>query len=329
VLQIAHPLRTLTGALQARSARLKIAGDDRFDWKAVVKTASFLALHPKVSRQWLGFMQAPVRAKLWIHHPRLLDKVLRPYLNAKWGPQERVNALISHYSWLRNKFTRFAIHQIYLDAPITLASCNTRSEADLLTLRLSYEGSFEREGDLTLSLYRQATELTMGPPELVVAITLSVVFIEGHQALCIGCLQARHDVRTMENLKQITKDMHGLRPKTLLIEMVKLLARRWKLALYGIDPSFHPFTSLRYRLSQRKRQAVEMMSEGYVTLWAEHGGNQIAGGWYSLPLDTSARPLSEIPSHKRSMYKKRFDMMVDIESRMQASLGALERKGSS
>jgi uncharacterized protein VirK/YbjX len=99
--------------------------------------------------------------------------------------------------------------------------------------------------------------------------------------------------------------------------------------LYGVDPSAHPFTSLRYRLSQRKRQAVEMMSEGYVTLWAEHGGNQITGGWYSLPLDTSARALSEIPSHKRSMYTKRFGMMADIERRMQASLGALERKGSS
>jgi uncharacterized protein VirK/YbjX len=306
-----------------------MARDERFGWKSAFKTASFLALNPTVSRQWLGFMQVPARAKLWLHHPRLLDKVLRPYLNGKWGPQERANALMAHYSWLRHKFTRSAIHRFYLEDPVELAQCSTRGTTGALSLHLGYNGSFEREGDLTLGLYRHVAveAVAKNSPELVVAITLSVVLIEGCQTLCIGCVQTRHDSRALETLKHITKDMHGLRPKTLLMDMAKLLARRWQMGLYGIDPDVHPFTSLRYRLSQRKRQAVEMMRDAYVTLWQEQGGRKVSGGWYAFPVEAPLRPLSELPSHKRSMYTKRFAMMADLDHQIQLSLAALERTG--
>ncbi len=309
-----------------RSVRPAISRDDRFDWKSVVKTASFFALHPKVSREWLAFMRTPARVKLWLHHPRLLDKVLRPYLNGRWGPQERANALIGHYSWLRRMFTRSAVHRLYLDAPVLLATCNTRSAIETVSLRLGYDGAFEREGDLTLGLYSQSAAETSSrtQPELIVAITMSVASIDGRPALCIGCVQTRRDARAQDVIRQITKNMHGLRPKSLLVEMAKLMARRWQLELLGIDPDAHPFTSLRYRLSLRKRQAVEMMRQAYIDLWQEQGGCQVSGGWYGIPVEESVRLISAVPSNKRSMYTKRFTMLDDIECQINASLSELE-----
>ena len=80
------------------------------------------------------------------------------------------------------------------------------------------------------------------------------ITIDGQPTLCIGCIQAKNRPHTKEALARITKDMHGQRPKLLLLEVAKMLAQRWSLPMRGIDPDAHPFTSLRYQLSSRKRK---------------------------------------------------------------------------
>lgn len=297
--------------------------DERFDWKSGLKTVTFILRHPRISLQWLRFVQCPQMVELWHCHPRILDKVLRPYLNALWTPQERASAVMRHYGWLRDTFSSGAVGQLY-QSPIELATWPGRDGAEQFSLRLGYNGSYEREGDLTLGLYRQGPGLATSP-ELLVALTFSVVAIAQRPVLCVGCVQARGDHPMLEQLKRVTKEMHGLRPKALLVDVVKFMARRWGMELYGVDPEAHPFTSLRYRLSRRKRAAVSTMHAGYVALWQDHGGSRVPGGWYALPTATHARSAQDIPSHKRSMYAKRAELVANILSQLDAGLRSIEK----
>jgi uncharacterized protein VirK/YbjX len=151
-----------------------------------------------------------------------------------------------------------------------------------------------------------------------------VVQFEGRCTLCIGCVQAHADGHTLEHLKQITKLMHGLRPKAMLVDMARLLARHWETELRGIDPDAHPFTSLRYRLSRRKSLAVANMRAGYLSLWNDQGAQAVPGGWHALSTVEHQRSRADIPSHKRSMYAKRAVLLADITQQVHASLTALE-----
>ncbi len=297
--------------------------DERFDWKSGFKTAAFILRHPLVSLQWMRFMQRPDMAALWRRQPRVLDKVLRPYLNALWTSQERACAVMHHYDWMHRTFSAAAVDRMYV-SPITLATWMGRDGTEQFSLHLGYNGSYEREGDLTLGLYRKPPDET-SPPELLVALTFSVVAIAQRPVLCVGCVQARGDHPMLEQLKRVTKETHGLRPKALLVDVAKFMARRWDVELYGVDPDAHPFTSLRYRLSRRKRAAVNNMHAGYLSLWQDHGGGRVPGGWYALPTEAHARSDSEIPSHKRSMYAKRAELVANIQSQLDVGLRSIER----
>jgi uncharacterized protein VirK/YbjX len=295
--------------------------DQQLNWKSAIKAIAFVVRHPMLSRAWFRFMRDPRMVELWQRQPRLLDKVLRPYLNARWDAGERAAALMAHYHWLLRRFDRAAIDRLY-QAPVELARWGTPGTASGLSLCLGYNGAFEREGDLTLGLYGPPQAAAL--PELIVALTLSVVQFEGRCTLCIGCVQAHADGHTLEHLKQITKLMHGLRPKAMLVDMARLLARHWETELRGIDPDAHPFTSLRYRLSRRKSLAVANMRAGYLSLWNDQGAQAVPGGWHALSTVEHQRSRADIPSHKRSMYAKRAVLLADITQQVHASLTALE-----
>ncbi len=298
--------------------------DNWFDWKSALKTLTFLALHPRLSLRWLNFMRRPQLVELWHLQPRLLDKILRPYLNADWSATERATALIDHYTWLCKCFSAPSVSMLYQGSAVELACWPGREPGAEMSLKLSYDGSFEREGELTMALYlgQDGADATA---ERIVSLSFSVVRLLGRPSLCIGCVQARGDEQMRERLKQLTKDMHGLRPKALLLELARMLATRWQLDLYGIDPDAHPFTSLRYRLSRRKRSAVANMRSGYLTLWQDLGGQPAAGGWFALPNGEPSRELSQVPSHKRSMYTKRWALLTRIDTQLNASLQELEQ----
>jgi uncharacterized protein VirK/YbjX len=303
-----------------------VTRDQRINCKSAFKAAVFVILHPLVSRSWFGFMREPRMVELWQRQPRLVDKVLRPYLNARWDAGQRATALTEHYRWLFSRFDSAAIHSLYQAPPVELARWGTPGTVSGLRLCLSYDGAFEREGDLTLGLYGLPDDPAANQAEMIVALTLSVVFIGDKRTLCIGCVQAHANVHTREHIKQITKLMYGLRPKSMLVDMARLLARRWETGLYGIDPDAHPFTSLRYRLSRRKSLAVASMRTGYLSLWHDQDAHAVCGGWHALSSAEHQRSRAEIPSHKRSMYAKRAVMLADLEQQVHASLSALESR---
>ena len=130
----------------------------------------------------------------------------------------------------------------------------------------------------------------------------SFAFIENNQIL-IASIQGPRGENAAEIIKSLTKQLHGMRPMFLLVECFKWLAQHWQMQLVGIP--HHYQTKIRLHGSKK-------IYMNYDEFWQENGA-QRGDKYWQLPLQVEQRPLEEIQSKKRSMYRKRYQLFEQIE----------------
>ena len=111
----------------------------------------------------------------------------------------------------------------------------------------------------------------------------------------------------LDRIRDATHAAHGMRPPHLLVHTLRVLAARWgATALHGVDPENH--VKGRWNLRDSR------LRFDYRAFWAEHEGVRAdAGGNWSLPLDTALRPLDEVPTKRRAMYRRRYAMLEALQ----------------
>ncbi|MBK1964018.1 VirK family antimicrobial peptide resistance protein [Campylobacter novaezeelandiae] len=129
--------------------------------------------------------------------------------------------------------------------------------------------------------------------------------------LLISCIQGyKHaNFNTLDINKIFTKKCYGLRPIALLIECVKMLCKYLKL---DITLGVYEKNQIRSHKGKNKGYFVD-----YKKIWLENGGKLIKINnhkYYKLLHEQKS--LEEIPSNKRSMYKKRFIMLEEIRQNL-------------
>lgn len=142
---------------------------------------------------------------------------------------------------------------------------------------------------------------------------LSFGFVQEDQkpALLIACIQGGGNGENLRvQIKEVTKKLFGLRPQNFLIEIARFFAQYLGLQyLFGISQE----QQIRYSRFGKKRYFAE-----YNQMWEECGG-ALRGQYYDLS-EVKQKDLSEIPSQKRSMYKKRFALLEDSKEKVFARL---------
>lgn len=109
-----------------------------------------------------------------------------------------------------------------------------------------------------------------------------------------------------ERIRDATHAAHGMRPPHLLVHALRVLAARWGVTcLRGVDPENHVKGKWNLRDSRLRFD--------YRGFWAEHEGVRGACGNWSLPLGTALRPLEEVPTKRRAMYRRRYAMLEALQ----------------
>lgn len=128
--------------------------------------------------------------------------------------------------------------------------------------------------------------------------------------LAVGAVQgpALEDEAALAAIRTLTKEAEGLRPAHLLVEVLRVLCRRWSLQLVGVDPCHHPKKKWHHR---ELRVAFD-----YRNFWGELGGALAADGLWALPSDRIARDLAEVPSKRRAMYRRREQLLERMSSQL-------------
>ena len=110
----------------------------------------------------------------------------------------------------------------------------------------------------------------------------------------------------LDRIRDVTHAAHGMRPPHLLVHTLRVLAAQWGATrLQGVDPEHHVKGRWNLRNSRLRFD--------YRAFWTEHEATRDVGGNWSLPLDTALRPLDEVPTKRRAMYRRRYAMLEALQ----------------
>lgn len=252
-------------------------------------------LHWRIIKKFEHFVnQDPSLATLLNAHPNFSYPLVHRFLDKRFNTKQRFDEMCDNLTFLPKKLTALGLPPLW-QQPISFGEVIPEFE---LTLKLSEHQPME--GFWTLEL----THVPTG--ELIYLLTFGKV----QRALLIAVIQGPNFEGSKEMVKLLTKKCHGLRPAYLMVEAMKALTVTLGYsALWGIP---HKYQN-KSRFVQSKRYVVD-----YDAIFAESAGK--LGEYWELPLHFETKNMDDIPSNKRSMYRKRYAMLEQLRENMATAL---------
>jgi uncharacterized protein len=240
-------------------------------------------------------------------HPETIPSIFWPYQSKAWGTSERVDYLYNHFETLRE-----LPYQIDLQADLERVLAQADDIYPGLRIVLDKNGLFMREGMLTLNIYVGVQRV----------FTLAFSFYRNtSDRICamVGAIQGRRmqDIETL--YRKMTRKAHGARPRDLMVEVFQLFCGRIGVEkIYAIADSYRQHKHYFYCLKNK----VDSLHLDYDEVWVDRGGVRNREGFFELPVPPVCRPLHTVIAKKRSMYRKRYAMLEQLERKMESSLVA-------
>lgn len=265
-------------------------------------------------RQWHGFLAASPFGGIADFYPRFYEKPFRPYLHRSLGSEERCHVLLQHYQFMSRHAPENLVKALISNQPFLLNENSLLHLGEPLAINLTYAKHMQQEGELTLSLGPLGSLHTMWQHAWIASMTFTVRQSADGWELVVGGVQGGHVDTGKQDAKTATHVFHGLRPKHLLIHVLREMAACWGIArIYGISNTSHSLTRKRYRGRIR-------IKSSYDELWREAGGQVSGDGYYELPVRVERRSLASVPSRKRAQYQRRFQLLDSIDAEIRAKL---------
>jgi uncharacterized protein VirK/YbjX len=209
---------------------------------------------------------------------------LRSYLDNRFTVKERFDACIKDIEAAKSKFGELHSTHLLSGGSITLMKIKTFS-VDLEMNKVS-----RHEGFWAITVKDESGKSISN---------LSFGFLDA-KTILIASVQGIKDPHRniLELNKRLTKDAFGLRPQNLLVASIQSIGQVWQIEnLIGIDPK----NQVKRRMNTERQGFVF----DYITFWTEIGASKNFSGYWNLSNKTPIKDIQDIPSHKRSQYKKR------------------------
>ena len=266
--------------------------------KSLTSLAARVLINQRQTFAYTDFLNStPLLAQLLESYPRMYQKIYWPYLTNTLNCQKRLEVLMMHYEFVEKLGLEPIIGSAASD-PHLLGQISGKSGA-LYEIRLAAVSTAESEGELTLQLWQQET--------LIYGIAFSIFTRSGSPVIGVGCLQGpSHRLNGLELIQQTTKDLHGLRPKNLMIRLVQQFGRECgcnQLILVGNQ-----------NLVVQNAINKGRMHANYDEFWLELGAVRQNDGDFRLSCEHAELNLEDIPSKKRSEARKRVALLNDAQA---------------
>jgi uncharacterized protein VirK/YbjX len=265
-------------------------------WKLKIGKLFF----PSQTNRWLRYVHAhPHLFSQISHFPKLLTKIYRPYVSRVFNCQSRVDHLIEHYE---------LVEQLKLSPLISQALNHELVLADLqgathhaLKVVLGAVRHGHREGEIEFQLKWQDA--------IIFSMTCSLMATSSSLALKIAKVQGSADSGAKEAIKSATKACFGARPQTVLLQVAQAFGEA-----VGCQEIILIGNQNRVSLNPMRRRKI---TSNYDALWLEHGASPNQTGDFSLPTAVQRQvDLSDVPSNKRSQYRKRYELFNALQAQV-------------
>lgn len=237
--------------------------------------------------------------------PRMLERHLHRYLNRGWRRSQRLDAIRWHYRHALTAMPAAIFRAVYVDGIARLGPL-TLKDGRHLALGLRPPIAFGCEGELCIQLGDDS-----GNPLYRVVVT-----VIDADTLAIGCIQGPEGGDARETVRALTRNLHGLRPRCLMLALARALACHWGLSrLLAVGNAAHPLRG------PRRRFVAD-----YDAYWEEQRGRDAGDGWYELPLQPQRKTEADVPSQHRSAFRKREAIRIEAERLLLDALGAMQQR---
>jgi uncharacterized protein VirK/YbjX len=266
--------------------------------RSLLGRARFVAKGLKHQQLIRPLIESPENSSLGAivrERPDMLGVLVWPYVNAAWGPAARIQHVVDHYAHLDQigKPYPFSIDE-------RLVLVDMQENYPGLRLVLDQPKWFRREGGLTLNLFIDQFRAYS------VAFNYSTDN-DGSRAIIIGSLQGRNTEDSLDLYRSLTKAMHGMRPRDLLIHALRIIAQVTDTSrMYGITNA--------YRHHQHAYFGAKAIVGDYDPIWEDRGGKKIDDQFFELPIASDPRDISTVKPKKRSLYRKRFAFLEGFDT---------------
>jgi uncharacterized protein VirK/YbjX len=304
-----HGMLSLIRALSTQqSARLAFRFSNRLypEWHGAGRRLRFylrslLSLGP--SSIWFALLNDnPGYRQCLRHEPEMAEKLHRPYRRAGLRANERLGLALDHARICERLGWTELIARAYGET-VEIARLVDRDSHPFRIL-LARPGQFGKEGELALHFSDDDVRLY--------SACFSFRESGGVLELDVGCIQGPGLDDGPQRIRELTRGMHGLRPKSLILESLRAVALATGCSrLRVVGNANHIYRSL------RKRRHIAF---DYDAFCQEAGGATANGADWLLPVRSEARPLSEIPSRKRSETARRRALLEALGGQIRASV---------
>jgi len=260
---------------------------------------SLFSLQP--TALWFQLLdQHPFLRKCLKHEPEMSEKLHRPYRRAGFTCMERFRLLRDHIK-VCERLGWSELMASFYGKPLEIA-CFADRNGHPFRLILARPGQFGKEGEIAMHLMDGEVRLY--------STCFSFRLDNGLQELDIGSIQGPSMADARQRIRDLTRDLHGLRPRSLILECLRAIASSSGCSrLRAVGNSNHIYRSL------RKRRSIAF---DYDAFCKEEPGTVQDGRDWLIPVQLEVRPLNEIPSKKRAEALRRRTLLVELGNQIQA-----------
>ncbi len=235
--------------------------------------------------------------------PEHLGILMWPLVDARWNATKRLEMMASHYHEANS-----------IGAGLTLAIDEVKTlvqfadDLSILSIRLERQGFFRREGQLALSLFHGE--------DRIYSVAFLISQAGGERVAYVGAIQGVKQSEDSSLYKTLTKDAHGLRPRDFTISAFLVFCKAIGVhCVYAVRDD-----NRQHRHSYFGRGGKAEVFANYDVVWEEHEGKATPDGYFELPVGIRIKDPASIPSKKRSMYRKRYALLEDVQSAIKAAI---------
>jgi uncharacterized protein VirK/YbjX len=260
----------------------------------------------RTTAQLLNGIEGSCLNRLMKQRPEMIGVLIWPFQCAQWRASTRLERIINHCGVIDSLGLPW---DFSVDRRLVLLNLDEISPG--LRVVMDQPLWFMREGLLTINLFTENLRV----------FSLSFSFFrekDGRLLTVIGGLQGRDIDDALNIYRNLTKLLHGLRPRDLLIEVLKVISK-----IIGSNEIRAVCENSRYRHHSYFNGMKEKPGLNYDEVWADRGGYKIDENFFKLESETVRRDIEAIKPNKRSMYRKRFDFIDSIEFRLRQDISLL------
>jgi len=260
----------------------------------------------RMKRLWDYFHSASVLAKISDVYPFVYEQPQRAFFYHRSTFGERAALVEAHFAFLTEHIREDVLLDWYQEKNYLLWKGPSLDNEEL-ALMLYYEAGQRKEGLLSVMLRLSTKPLY----QIIFWIAPNKA---GQPSMWIGAMQGPNMDNAREIVKQTTKLCHAYRTKNLILYAAQAVARSLGLShIYAVTNEGY-YTNNHVRIDKK-------LKTDFSDFWREAGGRETEDNRFDeLPLVETRKTMEEVPTRKRAVYRRRFEMLDELDAALEARI---------